>query len=139
MKMINKLKSLLETGAYDGMSDAEVADVLNLEVTEQCEYMLTDIRLAALIGTVKTVAVIEAFKASGDAVSLWIVEKLATTGLDIGNVEAPALVQPLITATVITQEDADKVLSMGTFKTTAAKRAGIQTPVLAPMITEARK
>lgn len=137
--MIKELKELLQSGEYDSLSDQEVADALNAEITESCEYMLTDIRLAALIGTVKAVTVIEAFKANGDAVSNWIVEKLATTGLDIGNAEAPYLIQPLVDNGVVTQGEADVVLSMGMIETTKAKQVGINNHVLDVHVAEARR
>lgn len=139
--MISKLKTELATGNYDGMSDQEVADALNdLKIIEHIEYMLTDIRLAATLGTVKAVAVVSALKANTeDPVSQWIVEKLATTGLDIGNAEAPALVAPLVTAEVVSQAEADKVLALGTRTINRAQQIGIVGQVKAIFVTEARK
>lgn len=137
--MITKLKTELANAQYDSMTNQEVADALNAAIEIQQEYMLTDIRLAAIIGTVKAVTIIEAFKTQGDAVSLWIVEKLAGTGLDIGNVEAPAFINPLVTAGVIEQADADAVLALGKTTTTRAKQIGINRNIVAAWITEARK
>lgn len=121
--MIAKLKELLPE--YEGMTDAEVAADLNAEYQAPNEYMLTDVRLAAVIGTVKTVTIIGAFKAQGDPVSLWIVDKLATTGLDVGNPEAPAFIQPLVTAGVVTQAEADGILALGKRTTTKAQELGL--------------
>lgn len=137
--MIEKLQEELALPAYQGLTDQQAADLLNAEITVSQEYMLTDIRLAAAIGTAKTVAVIEAFKAQGDAVSLWIVEKLAGTGLDVGNPEAPAFVTPLVAGGVITQEEADMVLALGTATTTRAKQIGINKVITEGLVTEARK
>lgn len=136
--MISKLKAELASGEYSGMTDQQVADTLNAPKEVSQLYMLTDVRLAATIGTAKTVACIEALKAQGDAVSLWIVDKLATTGLDISNVEAPALVQPLIDGGVITQAEADQVLALGKTTTTQARQIGINDTVMAYHIEEAR-
>jgi len=136
--MIEKLKAELATGTYDGLSDQDTADALNAAIEIPQEYMLTDIRLAAAIGTVKAVTVIEAFKAQGDAVSLWIVEKLAGTGLDVGNAEAPAFIQPLVDGGVVTQEEADLILELGKTTTTRAKQIGINHDILTNWVTEAR-
>lgn len=135
--MIQQLKEELQTG-YDGMTDAQIADSLNAPIEIPQEYMLTDIRLAAAVGTVKAVTVIEAFKTQADPVSLWVVEKLATTGLDIGNVEAPAFVQPLVTAGVVPQAEADSILALGKTTTTRAKQIGISQTVMDYHVTEAR-
>jgi hypothetical protein len=136
--MITKLKEELADAAYTGMTDQQAADALNAEIEVAQEYMLTDIRLAAAIGTVKAVTVIEAFKTQGDAVSLWIVEKLASTGLDIGNAEAPAFVQPLVTAGVVTQAEADQILALGKTTTTRERQIGFNIEVLPIHVTEAR-
>jgi len=135
--MISKLKSVLQDSVYNGKTNIEVAAMLNAPLTVQKEYMLTDVRLAASIGTVKAVAVVEAFKAQGDSVSLWIVEKMATTGLDIGNPEAPYFVSPLVNAGVITQDEADRVLNMGKQTTSRAEQLGLGT-VMDYHVEEAR-
>lgn len=137
--MIEQLKEILQGGDYASLSDSEVAEALNAEITEQCEYMLTDIRLAAILGMVKTVSIVETLKSQGDSVSLWIVEKLATTGLDIGMTESVAFVQQLVTAGVLTQDEADTVLAYGQTQTTIAKQAGIGATVLAVHVEEARR
>lgn len=136
--MISKLKAELATGEYTGMTDQQVADTLNASKEVPQLYMLTDVRLAATIGTQKAVGCIEALKAQGDAVSLWVVDKLAATGLDVGNAEAPALVQPLIDGGVITQAEADNVLALGKTTTTQAKQLGINDTVMAYHVQEAR-
>lgn len=135
--MISKLKAELGAGDYDGMSDIDVADSLNAIIDTHQEYMLTDVRLAAAIGTVKAVSVIEAFKTQADAVSLWIVDKLTSTGLDVGNVEAPAIISPLVSADVVTQAEADQILALGKTTTTRAKQLGMP-EVMAYHVTEAR-
>jgi hypothetical protein len=136
--MIDKLKTELATGEYDTLTDQQVADALNAEIEVAKEYMLTDVRLAAAVGTITAVTVIEAFKAQSDPVSSWIVEKLMSTGLDIGNVEAPAFVLPLVGASVVTQAQADKILALGKLPTSRARQIGINQPVQAIFVTEAR-
>jgi len=136
--MIAQLKTELATGTYDSMTDAQVADSLNAPIEIPQEYMLTDIRLAAAIGTVKAVTVIQAFKTQADPVSLWIVEKLAGTGLDVGNAEAPAFIQPLVDAGVVTKSEADSILALGKTTTSRAKQIGINQTVMDYHVTEAR-
>lgn len=137
--MISELKTELLLSDYADLSDQEVADALNAETIEQSqEYMLTDVRLAALVGTVKAVTVIEAFKAQGDPVSLWIVEKLASTGLDIGNAEAPAFVLPLVDSGVVTQAEAELILDKGKRFISRAQQIGINSTVMDYHVAEAR-
>lgn len=136
--MISKLRKELASGAYDALDDQQAADAFNAPIEEPLLYMLTDIRLASELGTVKAVEVIEAYKTQGDAVSLWIVEKLATTGLDIGNPEAVNFTQPMVDAGVITQQQADQVLALGKTTTTRAQQIGIGDTVMPYHITEAR-
>jgi hypothetical protein len=136
--MIEKIRTELLDPGYSGMTDQEAADALNAEIEISKEYMLTDVRLAAAIGTGKAVAVIEAFKAQGDPVSLWIIEKLAGTGLDIGNAEAPTFIQPLVTSKVVTQAEADAMLALGKTTTTRAAQIGYSRSVPVSWITEAR-
>lgn len=137
--MIKQLKTELASGNYDAMSDEDVANSLNTkDIALAKEYMLTDVRLANLIGTVKAVTCIEAFKTQGDPISLWVVDKLMSTGLDIGNVEAPAFINPLVLAGVITQEDAYLVLDLGQEVISRATEIGINGTVMGYHVAEAR-
>ena len=137
--MITKLKKELVSDTYNGMTDASVVERLNAEITVPVEYMLTDVRLAAIIGTVKAVAVLDAFKANLDSVSGWIVDKLMSTGLDIGNSETLAFVAPLVAGGIVTQNEADEILAFGQTTTTRAKQIGFVEPVKLVFVEEARR
>ena len=137
--MIVKLREEVSYPKYQGMTDAEIVTALETPIEISVEYMLTDVRLAAAIGMAQTVVIVEALKGQGDPLSMWIVEKLATTGLDIGNHEAAVFIATLVGAGAVTQDQADTVLGLGKTTTTRAKQIGINTPIKDVFIEEARR
>ena len=137
--MINKLKAELALPAYDGLTDQQATDALNAEFAVRKEYMLTAIRLYNIITLAVGATLVQWLKAQTDAVSEAVYQELSTTGLDVSNPEAIGYFDMLVAGSLITREDADRVLDYGKTTTTRGKQIGFTVPVRLVFIEEARR
>ena len=113
---------------YSGMAAAElVADLNNPQHVEPFERLITLRSLAGVLGSDLAIVVVAEIEKIGTPASLWHAEELRKTeggGLNISSPEVEDLVSYLVGKSVVTQQQAEKVLDLGRRRVSRAQQLG---------------
>lgn len=130
------LRNELSESAYTKLSAAQAADLLNApNITRRKEHFVTDRTLAAVLGVVQAVTILEALRqlAANEEnplrlVHAFVLKQLQDTGaggIDISTDESRSFVDQFAAAQLLTSEDATALKALGEETISIAQSLGL--------------
>lgn len=120
---MSKLKAEISSAEYSGLSDQQIADILNNQVVVQKVFYVTDRTILSHLGAEKGSAFLDELESLSLSMSpiKWALRSISTNGIDITNPETLGVLNSLAldpNITGITTTDVDKLKSLSETTTT---------------------